>query len=57
MIKEFFKRNNIFLWWTVNLSLSFFIFIFNPPLAIYWAIVMTPMFIHDILLKFFDYKK
>jgi len=47
----------IFMWWTISFVLGTFLFIFNPLFAIFVAITMVPIFIHDMLISLFKEKK
>jgi len=45
--------DKIFFWWTITTLLCLLIgLFFNMSLAILFAVLMIPMFIHDIILKF-----
>ena len=46
-------KHYIFFWWTISFILGTTLFIFNPLFAIFCAIVMLPIFMHDILVKIF----
>ena len=48
-IEKWYVKNYLFTMWTISFALGTFLFIFNPVYAIFVAIVMVPIFIHDIL--------
>lgn len=43
----------LFNYWMIFTAITFLIFLINPLIAILYAIVMIPIFMIDILLKFF----
>jgi len=46
--------NGFFFWWIINLIFVFTVCIFNPILALIIAVSMIPIFMHDLLYKFWS---
>lgn len=47
---------DIFPVWVLFVIVDIFIFYFNESFAIFFAILMIPIFVHDILIKLFKTK-